>query len=46
MAKEKHMAESKKKYIIQTRDVKRAFPVSGGKFWALKGISVDIPLLR
>lgn len=32
-----------KKYMIQARGVKRAFPVSGGTFLALKGIDVDIP---
>ena len=31
------------KYMIQARDVKRAFPVSGGTFLALKGVNVDIP---
>lgn len=35
------MAE--KRYMIQARGVKRAFPVSGGTFLALKGIDVDIP---
>ena len=35
------MAE--KKYMIQARGIKRAFPVSGGTFLALKGIDVDIP---
>ncbi|MBQ1258022.1 MAG: ABC transporter ATP-binding protein [Clostridia bacterium] len=29
--------------MIQARGVKRAFPVSGGTFLALKGIDVDIP---
>ncbi len=29
--------------ILQTKDVKRCFPVAGGDFWALKGISVDVP---
>ncbi len=32
-----------RKYMIQARGVKRAFPVSGGTFLALKGIDVDIP---
>ena len=36
------MADNKK-YMIQTRGVTRAFPVSGGSFMALKGIDVDIP---
>ena len=29
--------------FISTRGVKRCFPTSGGEFWALKGIDVDIP---
>lgn len=29
--------------MIQARDVKRCFRVSGGEFWALKGISMDVP---
>ena len=36
------MADTKK-YMIQGRGIKRAFPVSGGSFLALKGIDVDIP---
>ena len=31
------------KLMIRARGVTRAFPVSGGKFWALKGIDADIP---
>ena len=37
------MADTKKKYMLRAQGVKRAFPVSGGKFWALKGINADIP---
>ena len=33
----------KRKYMIQARSVKRAFPVSGKTFLALKGINVSIP---
>ena len=29
--------------ILRTEDVKRAFPVAGGDFWALKGISITVP---
>ena len=29
--------------ILRTEDVKRAFPVAGGDFWALKGISIMVP---
>ena len=29
--------------MLRARGVTRAFPVSGGKFWALKGIDADIP---
>jgi len=37
------MTDKTLKYMIQARGVKRAFPVSGGQFWALKGIDCDIP---
>ncbi len=30
-------------YIIQARNVSRAFPVSGKDFWALRDIDIDIP---
>ena len=33
-------------YMIQTENVGRCFRVSGGEFWALKGIDVDIPTGR
>ena len=29
--------------MLRARGVTRAFPVSGGKFWALRGIDADIP---
>lgn len=29
--------------ILTTTDVKRCFPVAGGEFWALKGISIEVP---
>ena len=29
--------------LLRARGVTRAFPVSGGKFWALRGIDADIP---
>ena len=29
--------------IISTRDVKRCFSTSGGDFWALKGVNIEIP---
>ena len=29
--------------MLRARGVTRAFPVSGGKFWALRGIAADIP---
>lgn len=29
--------------ILRTEEVKRAFPVAGGDFWALKGISITVP---
>ncbi len=29
--------------ILRTEDVKRSFPVAGGDFWALKGISITVP---
>jgi len=31
------------KILMTATDVKRAFPVSGGDFWALKGLSLVIP---
>ncbi|MBQ3078985.1 MAG: ABC transporter ATP-binding protein [Clostridia bacterium] len=38
------MAQYTGKYMIQTRGVSRAFPVSGrNKFWALKDVNVDVP---
>ncbi len=37
------MADKDIRYMIKARGVKRAFPVSGGAFWALKGITADIP---
>jgi len=30
-------------YMMQTIGVKRCFPVSGGEFWALKGIDIQVP---
>lgn len=29
--------------ILRTENVKRSFPVAGGDFWALKGISITVP---
>lgn len=29
--------------LLRTEEVKRSFPVAGGDFWALKGISVMVP---
>lgn len=29
--------------LLRTQDVKRSFPVAGGDFWALKGISITVP---
>ena len=29
--------------MLRARGITRAFPVSGGKFWALRGIDADIP---
>ncbi len=29
--------------LLRTEEVKRSFPVAGGDFWALKGISVVVP---
>ena len=29
--------------LLRTEDVKRSFPVAGGEFWALRGISITVP---
>ena len=29
--------------LLRTEDVKRSFPVAGGDFWALRGISITVP---